>query len=89
MRDESLGKTQRNYSEIFRAGLIGGIGWAIGVTLGFAIISAVAITLLDRTSVIPILGNWIAEIVENTQMHLNLRNPYYESSGNEFEFVPQ
>ena len=89
MKDEIAGKKLRSNTELFKAGLIGGIGWAIGVTIGFAFISAVAITLLDKTSVVPLLGNWIAEIVENTQLQLNLRNPYYQNTESGFEFIPQ
>jgi hypothetical protein len=78
MKDEVQDNKKRPKREIFKAGVVGGIGWAIGVTIGFAIISVIIIFLIDRSGGIPLIGDWIAEIVEATQTQLELRNPYYQ-----------
>ena len=74
--------------DFFKAGLIGGIGWAIGVTLGFGLISAIAITILDKTSIVPVIGEFVAEIVDYTQIQLDLRNPYYQGTEDGFQVSP-
>lgn len=78
MKDEVQHNKKRSKREIFKAGIVGGLGWAIGVTIGFAIISIIIIYLVDRAVGIPLIGDWIASVVEATQAQLELRNPYYQ-----------
>ena len=59
----------------FRDGFIGGIGWAFGVTIGFVIISALLVVIFRSLGGLPLIGTWIASIVESTQEQLLRRTP--------------
>lgn len=74
---EVVDKIHRTSSkrELFKRGLYSGIGWAFGATLGFAIISTILVFILSRIGAIPILGGWIARIVEATLQQLSVRTP--------------
>lgn len=78
MKDEVQDNKKRPKRDIFKAGIVGGLGWAFGVTIGFAIISIIIIFLIDRAGGIPLIGDWIANVVEATQTQLELRKPYYQ-----------
>ncbi len=51
----------------FKRGFITGIGTAFGATVGFAIVSTVIIFILNQLGGLPLVGNWIANIVKVTQ----------------------
>jgi len=56
-----------------RKGIVGGIFWSIGVTIGFAIVSAVLIGILSNINTLPIIGNFLADVIEQTQKNLESR----------------
>ena len=64
----------------FKDGLVGGLGWAFGVTIGFVIVSIIVFSLLRWAGGIPVIGSWVADIVEATQEQLIKRNPYYSNT---------
>lgn len=64
----------REYMTLFKDGIIRGIGWSIGVTIGFAIVSTILLTVIQFGGGLPIIGNTIAAIVEATQISLSLRS---------------
>lgn len=59
----------------FKEGFIGGFGWSFGVTVGFVIISTIVVGTLNMLGGLPIVGHFIANIVESTQYQLDSRNP--------------
>jgi hypothetical protein len=61
----------------FKKGLIGGIGWAFGVTIGFVIISTILVLILRSLGGLPVIGNWFASIVEATMEQLTKRTPVF------------
>ena len=63
--------------ELFRRGVIAGFGWSLGVTVGFVVISTVVLTIFNTLGGLPIIGSFIAGIVEETQNQIFLRNPLY------------
>ena len=65
------------YSKLFKEGLIAGLGWAIGVTVGFVTISTILAIILSMLGGLPLVGNWIANIVEATQEQLLKRTPLF------------
>ena len=70
------GKGDKNLrGELFKDGIIAGIGWAFGVTVGFVVISILLAILLQTLGGLPLIGNWLASIVEATQMQLLKRTP--------------
>ena len=66
---------EKTLGKLFRDGLIRGLGWAFGVTVGFAIISTILVVLLRALGGLPLIGNWLATIVEATQESLLKRTP--------------
>ncbi|MGB6838699.1 MAG: DUF5665 domain-containing protein [Microgenomates group bacterium] len=67
----------KKYSQLLKEGLIRGIGWAFGVTIGFVIISTILVLILRSLGGLPVIGNWVASIVEATQRQLIKRTPLF------------
>ncbi len=63
------------YNELFKEGVIAGVGWAIGVTVGFVIISTILVFILQTLGGLPFIGNFFANIVRETQIQLLKRTP--------------
>ena len=63
--------------EFFKRGFISGLGWSFGVTLGFVIISTLLVVILRQLGGLPLVGNFIASIVEATLEQLSSRNPIF------------
>ena len=64
------------YNELFKEGIVAGIGWAFGVTIGFVLVSTILVFILQALGGIPLIGGWIAAVVEETQAQLIKRNPF-------------
>jgi len=47
-------------------------------TIGFVFISSIIVTVLNAAGGLPLVGAWIADIVETTQLQLTKRNPYLQ-----------
>ena len=60
----------------FKDGIFIGIGWAIGVTIGFVIISTILLFALRGLGGLPLVGRFFASIVEATQEQLIRRTPF-------------
>ena len=60
---------------MFKRGIVAGIGWAVGVTIGFALVSALLILITRALGGLPSLGDFFASVVESTQESLLKRNP--------------
>lgn len=63
------------YQKDLKRSIVSGFGWAIGVTLGFAFISALLLIILNLAGGIPLIGDWIANLVEATNASLLSRVP--------------
>ncbi len=61
------------YSEIFLKSLVGGVGWAIGATLGFALLIYILGFILGRLGGLPLIGDWMARLIEVTNEALEIR----------------
>ena len=74
---EVVDKIHRTSSkrELLKRGFYSGIGWAFGATIGFAIISTILAFLLNQIGGIPLLGGWIARVVDATLGQLSTRTP--------------
>lgn len=75
MEDTAQEKTP--YSRLFNQGIVSGIGWAIGVTVGFVLISTFLVFILGKLGGLPLIGDWIADLVEATQVQLKSRTPVF------------
>jgi len=59
----------------FKHGVVTGLGWAFGVTIGFAIISTVLVFLLNMVNKIPFIGENFGEIINKTETTIEKRTP--------------
>ncbi len=53
----------KNKKEIIINNFIGGIAWAVGATIGLAIIVAILGLILRNINLVPFVGNFIADII--------------------------
>jgi len=67
------------YNELLKEGFFAGLGWAVGVTVGFVILSTILVMFLKFLGGLPLIGSWIASIVEATQEQLIRRTPFIRS----------
>jgi hypothetical protein len=72
-----VAKKKINYWAIFKKGIIRGLGWAFGATLGFAIVSTILIFILRRAGGLPLVGSFVASIVNATLEQLVKRSPIF------------
>ena len=63
----------RGYIDDIKHGIFKGIGWSFGVTFGFALVSVIIATFLSQFVSIPVIGNFVASVVEATQASLSSR----------------
>jgi len=57
----------------FKEGFWRGFGWSFGATLGLVLISTLGIMILRGLGGLPLIGNFIADLVEATQQALSFR----------------
>lgn len=63
--------------ELVKRGFYSGIGWAFGATVGFVIVSTILIFILSRVGGLPVIGNFLASIVQSTLEQLAKRTPVF------------
>lgn len=61
--------------ELIKQGLWSGVGWAVGATLGFAIVSTIVVFGFNMLGGLPLIGGFVANVVKETQVQLGVRNP--------------
>lgn len=57
----------KNPTRIFFLNLLAGIGRGIGFAFGFTVLTALIIFLLKRAVSVPVIGNYIAQLLEFIQ----------------------
>lgn len=57
-------KVNRNKKEIFINNFIGGIAWAIGATIGIALIFAALTFIVTRVNLVPIVGQFVTDVIK-------------------------
>lgn len=65
---------KKSILKLVKEGFFAGIGWAIGVTVGFAIVSTIIVYSLRLAGGIPFIGKFFAQIVESTIINLQQRS---------------
>jgi len=71
-----------NIRKYLKEGFFRGIGWSFGVTFGFVLISFLLVYLLKSLGGLPLVGNFIADIVISTENQLVKRTPVFENNNN-------
>jgi len=65
--------------ELLKRGFFSGIGWAFGATVGFVIISTLLIVVLQRAGGLPLIGGFIASVVQATLDQLVQTSPLFSN----------
>lgn len=65
----------KEYRKNFRHSMLSGFAWAIGVTLGFAFISTVLVVGFKFAGGLPLIGDFVANIMDATNESLLNRTP--------------
>jgi hypothetical protein len=61
---EKYEQTKENRRRIFANNFIGGLAWALGATVGLALIAVLLTLILKNISLIPVIGNFIADVIK-------------------------
>ena len=61
---ERYEQVKESRKRIFFNNFIGGIAWALGATIGLALIVGVLTLILKNASLVPVIGNFIADIIK-------------------------
>ena len=62
-----------SYKQRFIQGLLGGLGWGIGITLGTSALLIIIGYFISRMDFVPILGNFLADVIKAAQPNLRVR----------------
>lgn len=78
MAEDEEKVVEKHYIEINRSsrrnfvmGFVGGVGWAFGATVGTAIIAYIISLLVKRVDIVPIFGQFIADVIKAAQQNLS------------------
>ena len=55
-----------SYNRAFFLNLVGGIGWALGMTVGFALLVSLISLIFSYLGGLPLIGNFFASIINHT-----------------------
>jgi hypothetical protein len=58
--------TKKEFFEQAKRGLVGGIFWSIGVTIGFVIVTLILAFIATNLITLPLIGNALAGVVRAT-----------------------
>ena len=57
----------------FLLGLIGGLGWGIGITIGTSLLLLLIGFIVSKIDFVPVLGNFLAQVIESAQTNFKTR----------------
>jgi hypothetical protein len=57
----------------FLTGLLGGIGWGVGLTIGTGAIIYVLAFIVAKIDFVPVFGQFLADVIKSAQGNLNTR----------------
>lgn len=61
---ENYEKAKGSKVQIFINNFIGGIAWALGATIGLALIIGILTLIMKNVNVIPVVGSFIADTIK-------------------------
>lgn len=57
----------------FLLGLLGGLGWGVGITIGTAVVLATLGFIVSKIDLVPIIGHFTAEVIKAARENLKSR----------------
>lgn len=54
---------------------LGGLFWSLGTFLGLAVLTVIATYFVSKIDLVPIIGKWIAEILQNATTQIQPQIP--------------
>lgn len=57
----------------FLTGLLGGLGWGIGLTVGTALFLGIIGFVISKVDFVPIFGHFLSEVIKSAQGNLTAR----------------
>lgn len=57
----------------FLHGLLGGLGWGIGITVGTAVFLGIIGFIISKVDFVPIFGHFLSEVIKSAQGNLTAR----------------
>lgn len=80
MSEENSKVVEKYYIEVtasakkrFLLGVVGGLGWGVGITLGTSAIILIIGYFVSRIDFIPILSQFLADVIKSTEPNLQAR----------------
>lgn len=67
---KAIHKIRNKGKKYFFKGFMTGLGWSVGITLGFAFVSSIAVYLLSGLKTAPVIGDFVANIIVETDTSL-------------------
>jgi|APSaa5957512576_1039674.scaffolds.fasta_scaffold119769_1 hypothetical protein len=71
MKKIIIDKQTGSLKKTFLLSIVGGIGWAFGASIGFALLIALITYILGLLGGLPYIGKFFGQIIENTTFYLN------------------
>ena len=70
-KSKKLNLKNTSAGKAFITSFIGGIGWAFGASIGFALLITLLSYILNILGGLPLIGRFFGQIIENTTHYLN------------------
>lgn len=65
--------TKKEFFTYAKEGIVKGIFWSIGVSIGFALVTTLLVFVLSQAETLPVIGSAIASVVRATLESLGSR----------------
>ena len=63
-------ETPGSFKKRFLLGIIGGLGWGLGITLGTTLVIVILAFFVSKIDFVPILGQFLADVIKASQPNL-------------------
>lgn len=71
---EKYNKIYRSLPRMLLNNFLGGIAWSLGTFFGAAVVVGIIIFVLSKINLVPIIGSWIAQIMQDATSRLPVPN---------------
>ena len=70
--DQKYEQVYRSRKKMMLDNFLGGISWSVGTFVGFALLAVLAGFIISRINLVPIIGGWLSDIVNNAAQDVSL-----------------